>query len=303
MSNNPYYQSENQDSNERPLNTINQQDSENPYFPHPPEYNANADNNQENFDNNFSNNNQHEQKENQNQYPVSNEIDPENLLKPEGDFGRNQMRLGFIRKVYGILSIQMIMTVAIASLGMIESVKDFYLDHLWIFYVCIVGTIAVIIPLSCCPGVARKVPGNYILLMTFTFFESVTISYLVSIYPPETVMIAAGLTVAIVVGLTTYACTTKTDFTWCGAILVCAIILMFFLGIFSWIFGGFLRTLYCVLGVFVFSLYLIFDTQLIMGKFGVEYSIDDYIFAALNVYLDIINIFIYLLAILGGGRS
>lgn len=210
------------------------------------------------------------------------------------------MRLGFIRKVYGILSLQIVLTVAIASLGLIDSVKEFYLANIWLFYVCIVGTIAIIIPLSCCPGVARKVPGNYILLFGFTFFESITISYLVSLYPPQTVMIAALLTVAIVVGLTAYACTTKDDFTWCGAILVCALILMFFLGIFSWIFGGFLRTLYCVLGIFVFSIYLIFDTQLIIGKFGVEYSIDDYIFAALNVYLDIINIFIYLLAILGG---
>jgi FtsH-binding integral membrane protein len=40
-----------------------------------------------------------------------------------------------------------------------------------------------------------------------------------------------------------------------------------------------------------------------MGKFGNEYSIDDYIFAALNLYLDIINLFLYILRILGASNS
>ena len=36
----------------------------------------------------------------------------------------------------------------------------------------------------------------------------------------------------------------------------------------------------------VYSLYIIYDTQLIMGNVGIEYSIDDYCFAALNLYID-----------------
>ena len=54
--------------------------------------------------------------------------------------------------------------------------------------------------------------------------------------------------------------------------------------------------------VVIYSIYLLYDTQLIMGKFGNEYSIDDYIFAALNLYLDIINLFLYILQILGASN-
>lgn len=34
---------------------------------------------------------------------------------------------------------------------------------------------------------------------------------------------------------------------------------------------------------FLFSLYIVYDTQLVSGKFGHEYSIDDYIIAAANM--------------------
>ena len=49
------------------------------------------------------------------------------------------------------------------------------------------------------------------------------------------------------------------------------------------------------LGVFLFGVYLIFDTQLIMGGKRYELSIDDYVVGALILYLDIIMIFLYLL--------
>ena len=49
------------------------------------------------------------------------------------------------------------------------------------------------------------------------------------------------------------------------------------------------------LGVFLFGVYLIFDTQLVMGGKRYELCIDDYIVGALILYLDIIMIFLYLL--------
>ena len=43
------------------------------------------------------------------------------------------------------------------------------------------------------------------------------------------------------------------------------------------------------------GMYLVYDTQLIMGKFGVAYSVDDYIFATLEIYVDIIRLFLLIL--------
>lgn len=57
-----------------------------------------------------------------------------------------------------------------------------------------------------------------------------------------------------------------------------------------------------VMGSMLFAFYIVFDTQMMLGSWGghkVEFSIDDYAFAALNLYLDIINFFLYILEIVG----
>ena len=57
-------------------------------------------------------------------------------------------------------------------------------------------------------------------------------------------------------------------------------------------------------GALVFSLYLVYDTQLMLGgKHKHALSPEEYIFAALNLYLDIVNLFLYILAIFGGSKN
>ena len=62
------------------------------------------------------------------------------------------------------------------------------------------------------------------------------------------------------------------------------------------------------LGVFLSSFYLIFDTQLILsgtyeGHRRFEIDQDSYIMAALILYLDIINLFLYILKMLGDNKD
>jgi len=43
--------------------------------------------------------------------------------------------------------------------------------------------------------------------------------------------------------------------------------------------------------------YLVFDIQLLMGTGAVSISPDEYVFAALTIYLDVLNLFLYLLQV------
>ena len=52
----------------------------------------------------------------------------------------------------------------------------------------------------------------------------------------------------------------------------------------------------------VIGIYLVHDTQMILGKLGVGYSVDDYIFATLEIYMDIIRLFLLILRILGSSQ-
>jgi len=58
-----------------------------------------------------------------------------------------------------------------------------------------------------------------------------------------------------------------------------------------WIAGG---------TVLVFSGLLVFDTWRIMRSGA--YGQDDYVFAAVTIYLDLLNLFMFILSLLGGRR-
>lgn len=116
---------------------------------------------------------------------------------------------------------------------------------------------------------------------------------------------AIGVTAAVVIGLTIFAFQTKWDFTMMGGILFVCLILLMLLGIVAIFLPGKIMTLvYSSLGAILFCFYLIYDTQMMMGGTH-KHSIspEEYIFAALTLYLDIINIFIYILSIIGAAKD
>ena len=138
----------------------------------------------------------------------------------------------------------------------------------------LIGAIVIVIVteciLFCCRGTARKVPVNYILLLIFTLGEAYLVSSICSFYAlsqPE-VLIFAGLgTVLITLTCTIYAFITKTDFTLMGSFMwiLCASVLI--LVIFTWWLKWklFLYNFVIALCIFIFGIFLIFDTQLIVG--------------------------------------
>ena len=69
------------------------------------------------------------------------------------------------------------------------------------------------------------------------------------------------------------------------------------------------RTIWCTLGLVFYSLYLVVDTMLLFRDIdgsgrhgGVTIGYGDAILGAMLLYSDIVMIFLYLLAIFGGGN-
>jgi len=155
------------------------------------------------------------------------------------------------------------------------------------------------IALSCCPHIGRKVPTNYILLTIFTLCEGYIVSYVCGMSSPKIVFMAAIMTLGITVSLTLYAMTTKEDFTYCGGMLFICAMAMLLVGLFLMFTNNpVAHIIYSAFGVVLYGIYLIYDTQLIMGNKQHELTVDDYILGALFIYLDIILIFLYILDIL-----
>jgi len=120
-------------------------------------------------------------------------------------------------------------------------------------------------------------------------------------YDPKVVIMAAVMTVAMTLALTLYACTTKTDITMKGSALFIALCGLCLLTIFGWFFpyNSIVSVIICVFTICLYGVYLIYDTQLIMGGKKHQLSMDDYIIGAMMLYLDIIVIFLEILSLLG----
>lgn len=74
------------------------------------------------------------------------------------------------------------------------------------------------------------------------------------------------MTAAMVIALTIYAFTTKTDFTVCGGTLFIISATMMMFAIFViFVRNYWVNMIWCSIGVILFGIYLIFDTQLIIG--------------------------------------
>mmetsp|Transcript_37218 Transcript_37218/g.84621 ORF Transcript_37218/g.84621 Transcript_37218/m.84621 type:complete len:275 (-) Transcript_37218:74-898(-) len=242
-------------------------------------------------------------------------------MAPDGDYGKMpiaqvppEVRSDFIKKVYSLLTIQLFVTFGIALYMNTQLDVYWVKTHLGILYLASFGTLFTMLAVTCCCADTMKTfPTNYIFLGVITVGMSVIVGFTTVMYTTESVLLALATTAGVFLVLTMYACVTKTDFTGFGpylfAGLCCLSMFGFVMMMWSFITGASLvgttiHKVYAAGGALLFVFYIIYDTQLIVGgehkKY--EFSVDDYIFATINLYLDVINLFLYLLELFGDRR-
>uniref|UniRef100_G1S802 Protein lifeguard 2 n=1 Tax=Nomascus leucogenys TaxID=61853 RepID=G1S802_NOMLE len=158
-----------------------------------------------------------------------------------------KVRRVFVRKVYTILLIQLLVTLAVVALfTFCDPVKNYIQANPGWYWASYAVFFATYLTLACCSGPRRHFPWNLILLTVFT------------------------LSMAYLTGMLSV----------------------------PW-----LHAVYAALGAGVFTLFLALDTQLLMGNRRHSLSPEEYIFGALNIYLDIIYIFTFFLQLFGTNRE
>jgi FtsH-binding integral membrane protein len=212
------------------------------------------------------------------------------------------IRNGFIRKVYSILSVQLIITFGAVFLFQIPSIKLFIFKNQSlagnILVFCSLAFLTLFLVLVCNRSLSKTVPYNYYILFAITLCESLVCGIVSSLYSFQIVATALALTIISTLAITFYACTTKTNFSYYRMGMFIVFSQLFMIGLIASLFRlQALYALYTFLMTIMIGIYLVYDTQLIMGKFGVGYSVDDYIFATLEIYMDIIRLFLLILRI------
>ena len=145
-------------------------------------------------------------------------------------------------------------------------------------------------------------PQCLILLAVFTISLTCIISFIAAQTTPSVVIQALFLCFSVVLGVTTYVFTTKVNFSFFGPI---PFSLGFVLGTYGIMYllcnMRDASVFFSMIGAVVFIFYLIGDTILLMrgASFCFLLTRERHILCAVSLYLDVINIFIYLLAMLG----
>jgi len=230
-------------------------------------------------------------------------------------FSDKAVRNRFIKKVYLILMCQLLFTTALVAIFVsVDSVKRWVQTHSWFYYLAYATFFATYIALACCPKVRVKFPGNYIALFVFTAMFSYVCAAIASYHNAQAVLIAAGITALVTFSVSMFAIQTKIDFTMCYGLIFAASMTLFFLGIafiivYAAIPGGengknyyYLQCVYGGLAAMILCLFLVFDTQRIVGGKNRKNPVspEEHILGAMELYLDIVYLFLIILSCFGG---
>ena len=209
------------------------------------------------------------------------------------------IRMQFVRKVYSILTAQLLATIALSCISYYShGYKAWIQTHPAMMWVSLFGALGFMLLTF---WKRKSYPMNLVFLSGFTALEAYSISVIVSFYNTKTVLLALVLTGGIFLALTLFACQTKYDFTsWMPYLFgsLWALILFGFVAAF-FPYNSTAELIYGSLAALVFSGYILVDTQLVMR----HYQVEEEIAAAISLYLDVINLFLAILRILNSQNN
>jgi len=244
--------------------------------------------------------------------PYPTRTDPEvDELTVGNSFSDKSIRHAFIRKVYLILMVQLSVTVGIICLFIFcHPVTNWVQANSWFYWISYAVFIVSYIVLICIPAVRRAYPWNFVCLMIFTLALSYMAATISSYYGTTIVLYALAITAAVSLAISLFAIQTKIDFTMCSGLLFALVMVLMMFGfacLITYLITGptfATHVMYCVYGglaALVFSLFLVFDTQMVVGGKNRKHSLspEEYISGALQIYLDIVYLFLIILGLFG----
>ena len=217
---------------------------------------------------------------------------------PTGSLVRTgEERASLVRRTYSLVFVSVLVTMFGASFGLSQpALMQAVMRHPIISFLCVLA------PLFLATRTRQQFPANIGLVLLFTFVEGVFISPLLFLYgrtQPGLISQAAGLTVGAFGILTLYAFVSRREFSAWGSFLIVGLWVLIGTMLINLFFRNQTADLWLAsVTVLIFSGLLVFDTWRLRNVYGP----DDYVMAAVQIYLDLLNMFLAVLRILGNRR-
>ncbi|EKX40637.1 hypothetical protein GUITHDRAFT_142518 [Guillardia theta CCMP2712] len=195
-----------------------------------------------------------------------------------------EAKRGFIIKVYSILSLQLAFTAACCAGAMFVTPVNSLMIGIgfWPLLVAMIGSFICLIAL-----IYNKVIESWMVATICALYQAGGVGNIV--------LLAWATTFGIFAALTAFVFLTRWDFSGMWLFLFVGTIVMMVWGLCNMLFGFHASFVYGAFGALLMSGWIIYDTWQIMARLGP----DDYILAVIDLYLDIINLFLFILDMFG----
>ena len=232
------------------------------------------------------------------------DLEAQQAANAAASFAELRVRNAFIGKVLTVVFFQLLATVGLSLVFYYVAPLRLYVrENAWPFYLSIGLSFGLLIGMACSDKLRRVYPYNVVALVAFTLVFGFQVAMITSYFDTSSVMLAFMATCFVVAGCAFIAFFTKLDMTKYAAYLSIAglafVAVALIAAFWPWR-GGRNWTIIAIsfVGCLLFSAYLIFDLQMLVGGKTLSIGPDDWVFASISIYLDIINIFLQLLQII-----
>ncbi|WJX15858.1 hypothetical protein P8452_05956 [Trifolium repens] len=201
----------------------------------------------------------------------------------------SELKLSFIRKVYYIIIFQLLLTIAVVStILFVPPIANFFNNYVPYYVLGIVTIFAFYY---------REL--GYFYLLIFTVSLALSIGLICNLCSGKIILETVTLTATVVISLSLYTFWTAKrgdDFSFLDTFLTGAGLVVGLLTLFKILYpsGKLSNMIYGCLGTITFYGYIVYDTDKLIKRF----TYGKYISVAVNLYLDVIPIFLCLLLIL-----
>ncbi|XP_033021839.1 LOW QUALITY PROTEIN: protein lifeguard 1-like [Lacerta agilis] len=205
-------------------------------------------------------------------------------IDEEGPFSDKAVCTLFFRKLYLMSTLQLGLTLGIICTFVYwRYLKIWVRRRPWFCYTMLPLIMLLAITIACCDQARRRFPLDAIMLLIFTILEGMLLGSIAAFFDADAL---CGQLVPLPV------CQNTANFVFSLGFLygcLCAILQSMWL-----------RIIHAAVGTIIFSIYLLVDTQLMLGKKDQDrLNPNEYIFAVLNIYIDIFSFFLFLLQFVG----
>lgn len=176
-------------------------------------------------------------------------------------------------------------------------------NNTWVFYGSLILELVLVFVLAA--SIERiSFQVAMVMFIAYSMLNGLTMSFIFLIYTETSIASTFFITAATYIALALYGTFTKRDLSWVGKVAMFALIGLIIATLFEIFFGNTQSLIIDAIGVLVFAGLTAYDAQKIKQRFANELDVNEStmklaLIGALDMYLDFINMFLYLLSFFG----